>query len=117
MDHIKESDEPLGTRIQDLMFIFDDLRNIDDSGIQTLMREISSDMLVLALKAADDELKEKIFKNMSKRAAELLRDDLEVAGPVKVSEVENAQREILAVARRLGDAGEINLGGSGEAMI
>jgi len=117
MDHIKESDEPLGNRIQDLMFVFDDLRSIDDTGIQTLMREISSEVLVLALKAADEELKEKIFKNMSKRAAELLRDDLEVAGPAKVSDVENAQREILAVARRLADAGEINLGGTGEQMI
>ena len=74
-------------------------------------------MLVLALKAADDELKQKIFGNMSKRAGELLRDDLEAKGPVRVSDVENAQREILAVARRMADAGEITLGASAEAMI
>jgi flagellar motor switch protein FliG len=117
MDQIKEADESLGTRIQDLMFVFDDLKHIDDQGIQALLREVSSEVLVVALKAADDELKGKIFGNMSKRAAELLREDLEVKGPVRVSEVENAQREILAVARRMADAGDIVLGGSSEAMI
>jgi flagellar motor switch protein FliG len=117
MDQIKEADETLGTRIQDLMFVFDDLKNIDDQGIQSLLREVSSEVLVVALKAADDGLKSKIFGNMSKRAAELLREDLEVKGPVRVSEVENAQREILAVARRMSDAGDIVLGGSSEAMI
>ena len=117
MDHIKEADESLGNRIQDLMFVFDDLKNVDDQGIQALLREVSSDGLVLALKAADDELKQKVFGNMSKRAGELLRDDLEARGPVRVSEVENAQREILAVARRMADAGEIALGASAEAMI
>ena len=117
MDHIKEADESLGNRIQDLMFVFDDLKNVDDQGIQALLREVSSDGLVLALKAADDELKQKVFGNMSKRAGELLRDDLEARGPVRVSDVEKAQREILAVARRMADAGEIRLGGSAEAMI
>lgn len=117
MDQIKEYDEGLGTRIQDLMFVFDDLKNVDDQGIQALLREISSDVLVLALKAADEDLKTKIFGNMSKRAADLLREDLEVRGPVRVRDVENAQREILAVARRMADAGEISLGGSAEAMI
>ena len=117
MDHIKEADESLGNKIQDLMFVFDDLKNVDDQGIQALLREVSSDVLVLALKAADDELKQKIFGNMSKRAGELLRDDLEAKGPVRVSDVENAQREILAVARRMADAGEITLGASAEAMI
>lgn len=117
MDQIKESDEALGNKIQDLMFVFDDLKNIDDQGIQALLREVSSEVLVLALKAADEQLKQKIFGNMSKRAGELLRDDLEAKGPVRVSEVENAQREILAVARRMADAGELTLGGSSEAMI
>ena len=91
--------------------------SLADKGIQALMREVSSDVLVLALKAADEDLKSKIFGNMSKRAAELLKDDLEVKGPVRVSEVEAAQREILAVARRMADAGEIVLGGSSEQMI
>lgn len=117
MEAIKEIDEDLGSRIQDLMFVFDDLKKVDDKGIQALMREISSEVLILALKGADDELQEKIFKNMSKRAAELLRDDLESKGPVRVSEVEAAQKEILTIARRMADSGEIVLGGGGEEMI
>jgi flagellar motor switch protein FliG len=81
------------------------------------MREVSTDLLVVALKGGDPLVQEKIFKNMSKRAAELLRDDLEAKGPVKVSEVEASQKEILTIARRLADAGEIVLGGGGEAMM
>ena len=107
----------LGSRIQDMMFVFDDHKDVDAGGIQALLREVSSEVLVLALKAADEELKAKIFGNMSKRAGELLKEDLEAKGPVRVSDVENAQREILAVARRMSDAGEISLGGSSEAMI
>lgn len=117
MDSIKEIDADLGVEIEDLMFVFDNLKDVDDKGIQTLLREVSSDVLIIALKGADTELQEKIFKNMSKRAAELLRDDLEAKGPVKVSEVEVSQKEILTIARRLSDSGEISLGGSGEAMI
>lgn len=117
MESIKEIDEDLGNTIQDLMFVFDNLKSVDDRGIQTLLREVSSDMLILALKAADDELQDKIFNNMSKRAAELLRDDLEASGPAKLSEVEGAQKEILVIARRMADAGEIALGGSGEEML
>jgi flagellar motor switch protein FliG len=117
MDSIKEVDEDLGVTIQDLMFVFDNLKAVDDRGIQSLMREVSSEVLILALKGSDDELKEKIFSNMSKRAAELLRDDLEAKGPVKLSEVEGAQKEILIIARRMADAGEIILGGSGEEML
>lgn len=113
MDNIKELDADLGQNIQDLMFVFDNLNEIDDRGVQTILREVSSESLVLALKGADDSLKEKIFKNMSKRASEMLRDDLEAKGPVRLSEVEAAQKEILAVARRLADAGEIALSGSG----
>ncbi|MCP3908113.1 MAG: flagellar motor switch protein FliG [Oceanicoccus sp.] len=117
MELIKEVDEDLGTTIEDLMFVFDNLKAVDDRGIQALLREVSSEVLILALKGADEELKEKIFGNMSKRAAELLRDDLEVKGPVKLSEVEGAQKEILTIARRMADAGEIILGGSGEEMV
>jgi len=117
MDSIKEIDSDLGTEIEDLMFVFDNLKDVDDRGIQTLLREVSSEVLIVALKGADTELQEKIFKNMSKRAAELLRDDLEAKGPVKVSEVEAAQKDILTIARRLADSGEIALGGSGEEMI
>jgi flagellar motor switch protein FliG len=110
---IKEGDEKLAQQIEDLMFVFEDLSEIDDRGIQALLREISSESLILALKGADEAMKEKIFKNMSKRAAEMLRDDLEVRGPVKLSEVEGAQKEILGVARRLSESGEIALGGKG----
>ena len=117
MELIKEVDEDMGTTIQDLMFVFDNLKAVDDRGIQALLREVSSEVLILALKGSDEELKEKIFGNMSKRAAELLRDDLEAKGPVKLSEVEGAQKEILIIARRMADAGEIVLGGGGEEMI
>lgn len=118
MKAINDQDADVGTRITDLMFVFEDLKEIDDRGIQVLMREVASDQLILALKGADDSFKEKIFKNMSKRAAELLRDDLASKGPVKVTDVEAAQKAILVIARRLSDAGEIMLGGAGaEAMI
>jgi flagellar motor switch protein FliG len=117
LEGIKENDEGLANEISDLMFVFENLIDVDDRGIQVILREISTDSLVLALKGADTALQEKIFKNMSKRASELLRDDLEAKGPVRVSEVEDAQKEILNVARRLADEGEIMLGGSGEEMI
>lgn len=117
MDAIKEVDEDMGNQIQDLMFVFENLKDVDDRGIQMLLREVSSEVLIVALKGADGELQEKIFKNMSKRAAELLRDDLEVKGPVRITEVEAAQKEILTTARRMADAGEIALGGSGEQMV
>lgn len=117
MEAIKEIDEDLGGQIQDLMFVFEDLKKVDDRGIQSLLREVSSEVLILALKGSDDELKEKIFKNMSKRAGELLRDDLEAKGPVRLSEVEGAQKEILTIARRMADSGEIMLGGGGEEMV
>ena len=118
MDSIREVDEDLSGQIEDLMFVFDNLADIDDRGIQVLLREVSSDVLVMALKGADEAIKEKIFKNMSKRAGELLRDDLEAKGPVRVSDVENAQKEILTIARRMAEAGEIVLGSKGgEEMI
>ncbi|MBX2858907.1 MAG: flagellar motor switch protein FliG [Cellvibrionaceae bacterium] len=117
MDSIREIDEDMSTQISDLMFVFENLRDVDDKGIQSLLRELSSDVLIVALKGADEELQEKIFSNMSQRAAELMRDDLEAKGPVKVSEVEGAQKEILTIARRMADAGEINLGGGGEEML
>lgn len=118
MDSIREADQDLSGQIEDLMFVFDNLSDVDDRGIQALLREVSSDVLVLALKGADEGIKEKFFRNMSKRAAELLRDDLEAKGPVRLSEVEGAQKEVLAAARRMADAGEIVLGGKGgEEMV
>ena len=118
MDSIREVDEELSGQIEDLMFVFNNLKDVDDRGIQALLREVSSDVLVVALKGADEGVREKIFKNMSKRAAELLRDDLEAKGPVRVSDVESAQKEVLTIARRMAEAGEIVLGGKGgEEMI
>lgn len=117
MDRMKDVDSGLAQQIQDLMFVFDDLAEIADPSIQALLREISSETLLLALKGADEVVKEKFFKNMSKRASEMLRDDLEAKGPVRVSEVEAAQREVLGVARRMADEGQIVLGKGGEEMI
>ncbi|MBV1877514.1 MAG: flagellar motor switch protein FliG [Pseudomonadales bacterium] len=117
MEAISEVDEELAVEIQDLMFVFDNLSDVDDRGIQALLREISSEVLITALKGAEEIMQEKIFKNMSKRAAELLRDDLEAKGPVRVSDVEAAQREILTVARKMAESGDIVLGGGGEQMV
>ncbi|MCK5649329.1 MAG: flagellar motor switch protein FliG [Gammaproteobacteria bacterium] len=117
MESIKNVDEDLGQEIEDSMFVFDNLSGVDDRGIQALLREVSSDILIVALKGADEDVKEKILKNMSKRAAEMLRDDLEASGPVKLSEVEDAQREILSVARRMAEAGDIQLGSGGDEYV
>jgi len=113
MDSIGEHDQDMQDSISELMFVFDNLNDVDDRGIQALLREISTDSLTLALKGADEGLKEKILRNMSKRAAEMLREDMEARGPVRLSEVEAAQKEIISTARRLADEGEIMLGGSG----
>ncbi len=113
MDAIREQDEEMSQQIQDLMFVFDNLVDVDDKGIQAILREVQQDALLKAIKGADEELKDKIMRNMSKRAAEMLADDLEALGPVRISEVETAQKEILSVARRLSDSGEIMLGGGG----
>ncbi len=111
MDKIKESEPDLGQNIEDLMFVFDNLNEVDDRSIQTLMREIQTDQLQMALKGADETLKEKFLRNMSQRAAEMMRDDLEAMGPVRLSDVEGAQKAILAIARNLAEKGEIMLGG------
>lgn len=116
-EQITEADAVLATKIQDLMFTFENIGDIDDRGIQSLLREVSTESLVLALKGTDDSIKDKVFKNMSTRAAEMLKDDLESKGPVKLSEVEAAQKEILGVARRLADEGTISLGATGEQML
>jgi flagellar motor switch protein FliG len=118
IDKVKGSDEELGQAIQDLMFVFDNLADVDDRSIQSLLREISSDTLIIALKGADPGVADKILKNMSKRAAEMLRDDLEARGPVRVSEVEVAQKEILSVARRMAEAGDLSLiSGGGDDFV
>ena len=111
MEKIKEQEPDIGQNIEDLMFVFENLVDVDDRGFQTLMREVQTDQLQLALKGADDTLKEKFLSNMSQRAAEMMRDDLEAMGPVRVSDVEAAQKTILSAARVLSDKGEIMLGG------
>ena len=114
LDFMRDADNELAQRIMDNMFSFDDLIKIDDKGIQALLKEVQSESLVIALKGATPELREKIFTNMSTRAAETLREDLESRGPVRVSEVEAEQKELLKVVRRLADEGQIVIGGGGD---
>lgn len=115
---IRDFDEDLANQISDQMFTFADLLKLDNKAIQTVLREIQSDTLVVALKAADEELRERIFKNMSQRAAETLREDLESRGPVRMSEVEAQQKEIMKAVRRLAEEGQIQLGsGGGDGFV
>jgi len=117
IEHIKKVDDALGVKIQDLMFVFADLADVDDRGMQEVLRAVPGERLLLALKGADDTLKDKIFKNMSQRAAEMMKDDLESRGPVRLSEVESAQKEILAIVRKMSESGTIQLGGKGEEFV
>ncbi|MDQ9170819.1 flagellar motor switch protein FliG [Oxalobacteraceae bacterium R-40] len=114
MENLKSYDGEMAQEIMDEMFIFDNILDIEDRGIQIILREVQSDSLIIALKGASEELREKIFKNMSQRAAEAMREDLESKGPVRLSEVEAQQKEILQIVRRLADEGQIMLGAKGE---
>ena len=107
LDYIREADAELAQKIMDNMFTFDDLNKLDDKGMQALLKEVQSESLVLALKGAAPEMRDKVFKNMSSRAAETLREDLESRGPVRVTEVEAEQKEMLKTVRRLIDEGQI----------
>lgn len=111
---IEKADSEMHQKIKDLLFIFDNLLDVDDRGIQALLREVGSDTLSVALRGAEPEVSEKILKNMSKRAAEILKDDMEARGPVKLAEVEAAQKEIIVIAQRLAEEGTISLGGKGD---
>lgn len=113
LGRIEKADGQMHQQIKDLLFVFDNLLDIDDRGIQALLREVGSDALAIALRGAEPEVQDKILRNMSKRAAEILKDDMEVRGPVKLAEVEAAQKEIVAVAQRLAEEGTISLGGKG----
>lgn len=113
MGKIEKSDSAMHQQIKDLLFIFDNLLDVDDRGIQALLREVGSDTLSVALRGAEPEVQEKILKNMSKRAAEILKDDMEARGPVKLADVEAAQKEIIVIAQRLAEEGTITLGGKG----
>ena len=117
LDFVREADTDLAQRIMDNMFTFDDVEKIDDKGIQALMKEVQSESLVVALKGATPALREKIFKNMSTRAAETLKEDLDGRGPVRLSEVEAEQKELLKIVRRLVDEGQIVLAGGGDEQF
>jgi flagellar motor switch protein FliG len=117
LEEISGSSADLAQKIQDKMFVFEDLVNLDDRGMQTLLREVATDRLLLALRGVSDVLKNKIFSNMSKRAADMLREDLEAAPPAKLSEVELAQKEILTVVRNLSDSGAIVFGGGDDQLV
>jgi flagellar motor switch protein FliG len=114
MDNLKNYDNDMAQRIMDEMFVFENIIDIDDRGIQALLREVQSESLIIALKGSSQELREKVFKNMSQRAAEMMREDLEAKGPVRLSEVEAQQKEILQIVRRLADEGQIVLGAKGD---
>nr|WP_250901463.1 MULTISPECIES: flagellar motor switch protein FliG [unclassified Dyella] len=117
MTAIRGHDAALGGRIEELMFVFEDLAELDDRSMQMLLREVPSARLVTALKGAEPGVRERIFSNMSKRASDMLRDDLEVKGPVRLSEVDAAQKEVLQIARRLADTGQISLTGGGDDFV
>ncbi len=114
MANLKNYDADMAQKIMDEMFVFENIMDIDDRGIQVILREVQSESLIIALKGAAQELREKIFKNMSQRAAEMMREDLESKGPVRLSEVEAQQKEILQIVRRLADEGQIMLGAKGD---
>ena len=114
LENVRGYDPELAQKIEDKMFVFENLLDVDDRGIQLVLREVQSESLIVALKGASEELREKIFKNMSKRASEMMREDLEAKGPVRLSEVEANQKEILKIVRRLADEGQVVIGGKGE---
>ncbi|MDF0376656.1 flagellar motor switch protein FliG [Methylophilus sp. YYY-1] len=114
MEGLKSYDDNMAQEIMDQMFVFDNILEIDDKGIQTLLREVQSDMLIVALKGTSDEMKEKFLRNMSSRAADMMREDMESRGPVKLSEVEAQQKQILQIVRRLADEGQIMLAAKGD---
>lgn len=119
MSRVEEKDPQLAEEIRKLMFVFEDIIFIDDRGMQTLLKDVPNDKLTMALKTAPEEIKEKIFKNISKRAADLLKEDLEAMGPVRMSDVEAAQQEIINVAKRLEAEGKIMIsrGGDADALV
>ncbi len=117
LEQLSAQDQELGTRIRELMFVFENLLQLDDRSVQALMREISTDVLVVALKGADADVRDKLMRNMSQRAAEILKDDIEARGPVRLSEVESAQKEILTTVQRLAEEGKVMLSRGGEQFV
>lgn len=114
MEGLKNYDDDMAQKIMDEMFVFDNIMDIEDKGIQIMLKEVPSETLIIALKGVTEDRRERIFKNMSTRAADMMRDDLESTGPVKLSEVEAEQKQILQIVRRLADEGQITLSNKGE---
>ncbi len=114
MAHLRSFDPDMAQKIMDEMFVFENILDIEDKGIQIILREVQSDSLIVALKGASEDLRDKIFRNMSQRAADMMREDLESKGPVRLSEVETQQKEILQIVRRLADEGQLVLGAKGD---
>jgi len=114
---IEEQKQGLADEIRKLMFVFEDLLQVDDRGIMAILKEVTNEVLQLALKTASEELKEKIFKNMSERAAQMLKEDLEVMGPVRLKDVEGAQQNIIKVAKKLESEGKIVLAGKAKEEV
>jgi flagellar motor switch protein FliG len=120
LEKLETSDPELVEQIRRLMFVFEDINLVDDRGIQMVLKEVDNSDMALALKTASDELKDKIFRNMSERAASMIREEMEYMGPVKLSDVEAAQQKIVDIVRRLDDAGEIVImgrGGAGDIVV
>jgi flagellar motor switch protein FliG len=117
MERLEEANASLAEEIRQLMFVFEDLRAVDDRGMQQILKEISNEDLTTAMKTASEELREKILRNMSQRAAEMLREELQVMGPVRISDVERAQQKITQIAKRLEAEGKIVLGGKGDNVV
>jgi flagellar motor switch protein FliG len=111
---LRERDNDLAQKIIDEMFVFDNLLDVEDRAIQLILKEIDNDTLMVALKGAPEELRAKFLRNMSSRAAEMLREDLEAQGPIRMSKVETEQKKILQIARRLAESGQIVLGNQGD---
>lgn len=117
LEELRASDEELEQQIQDNLILFESLAEVDDKGLQAILREITSEVLLVALKGADQVIRDRFFKNMSKRAAEMLREDMQLRGPVRLAEVELAQKEMLSAARRLAESGTIRLGKGGNDFV
>lgn len=113
LEKMESEDPDLAMSIKELMFVFEDINGIDDRGIQTILKEINNEQLIIALKTATEELKDKIFRNMSERASLMMKEDMESMGPVKLSDVEGAQQEIINIVRKLEEQGKVVVGGKG----
>jgi flagellar motor switch protein FliG len=118
LSKIEEDKMELANEIRKLMFVFEDLIHVDDRGVRAILKEVNNEELTLALKTASDEMKDKVFANLSERAAEMIKEDLEVMGPVKLADVEKAQQAVLRVAKKLESEGKVVIGkGGGEDVF